>query len=132
MEAEYTEVFDVASQVYRDSLFRLPGDGGLSGRRSVPLADAVLIAFSEARHKRKELVKHSAKIVEATRTALQTPEQYELLVGRGNTKQAIEDRLTLMKGLIAKAAWVIGQLGGSHVDDSSYVQEQYGPSDRLR
>jgi len=94
LEAEYTEVFSLASQIYGDSLFRLPSDGGLTGRRSVPLADAILIAVSEARHKKKELVKHAAKIVGSTRAALENEEQYELLVGRGNTKQAIRDRFT--------------------------------------
>lgn len=104
LEAEYTEVFDIASQVFGNSLFRLPGDGGLTGRRSVPLADAVLIAFSGVRHKKKEILKQGAKIVEATRSALENADQYELLVGRGNTKQAIQDRLSLTKGLVEKAA----------------------------
>ncbi len=104
LEAQYREVFEIASQVYGDDLFRLAKNGSLSGRRSVPLADAVLIAFGKYRDKKKELVKRSSQIVSATLTALQKPEDYELLVGRGNTKKAIEDRLDLMKTLIATAA----------------------------
>lgn len=104
LEAEYTEAFGIASTVYGEGLFRLAKEGALSGRRSVPLADAILIAFGKIRDKKKELVSSATKIVAATLAALQTPEQYELLVGRGNTKKAIEDRLSLMKDVIAKAA----------------------------
>jgi hypothetical protein len=101
---EYSEVFQLAMQIYGDSLFRLPSNGGLTGRRSVPLADAVLIAIRDARGKSTALVKRAPEIVEATRAALANEGQYELLVGRGNTKQAVEDRITLMKGIIMKAA----------------------------
>ena len=51
-----------------------------------------------------ELIKHASNIVDATRVALETQEQHDLLVGRGNTKQTIDDRFTLMKTIVAKAA----------------------------
>jgi Protein of unknown function DUF262 len=104
LEEEYLEVLEIASKIYQDGLFCLPKNGLGYGRRSVPLADAVLIAIGAFRQKRKEIESHASKIVEATRHALENPDNYELLVGRGNTKKAIEDRLDLMKGLIAKAA----------------------------
>lgn len=103
LEAEFTGVFEIASQVFGDKLFRLSKEGELNGRRSVPLADAILISIREYRHKKKELLNNSAKIVKATLGALQDQEQYELLVGRANTRQAIEDRLKLMKRLVAQA-----------------------------
>jgi len=106
LEKEYKEVFAIASQIYGEGLFRLAKGGSLSGRRSVPLADAVLIAIGEYLNKKKELVKHASRIVNATQTALENSEQYGLLVGRGNTKQAVEKRLTLMKKIFARAAGV--------------------------
>lgn len=102
--SEYREVLETASNVYGDGLFHLPKDGALSGRRSVPLADAVLIALSEYMHKKTRLISKKDDIVKATKRALENDAQYELLVGRGNTKRAVEDRIDLMKKLVAKAA----------------------------
>ncbi len=101
---EYKEVLELASKIYRGGLFRLPKAGSLTGRRSVPLADAVLIALSDVVQQKESILDHASQIVDATLSALENPEKYELLVGRGNTKKTIEKRLSLMKELITSAA----------------------------
>lgn len=104
LKKEYAEVLDLASKVYKERLFRLPKDGDLTGRRSVPLADAILLAMREHKDKSEEVLSHSDKVVKATLDTLEDPDQYELLVGRGNTKKDVESRIKLMTSLIAKAA----------------------------
>jgi len=101
---EYAEVLEISSLIYGEGLFRLAKSNSLSGRRSVPLADAVLIAIGKYRHKKRVLALKRESIVNATVKALENGDKYELLVGRGNTKKAVEDRLKLMKEVISKAA----------------------------
>jgi hypothetical protein len=104
MKVEYLSVLKTAQDIYGASLFRLPKNGnGLTGRRSVPLADAILIAIESLMKKKDKMVQNKAAILAATKKTLQDPDQYEILVGRGNTKKLTEDRLELMKEIIGKA-----------------------------
>ena len=101
LETEYNELLELASNIYGEGLFRLSKDGALVGRRSVPLADAILIALHDYRQRKDDILEQASNIVKATLLALDDPAQYELLVGRGNTKRAIEERINLMKRIIA-------------------------------
>ncbi len=101
---EYAEALSIALSVFGTKLFRLEKDGDLSGRRSVPLADGILIACGKLRDHREKLATSASAIVSATVTALQNRDKHELLVGRGNTKKAVEQRLTEMESVISEAA----------------------------
>jgi hypothetical protein len=101
LEREYLDVLSLAAEIYGP---RLPKNGtGLAGRRSVPLADAVLLAtslhFSEA-----EALKANRKaIVLATEDKLRDETSRSILVGRGNTKKEVEARIGLMNEVFSGA-----------------------------
>jgi hypothetical protein len=104
LEAEYLNVLQVADDVFQNALFRLPKNGhGLVGRRSVPLADAVLIAIKSFVDRADKLQAKREAIVTATADVLSDPQKYNVLVGRGNTKKDIEARIELMKQVIGQA-----------------------------
>jgi hypothetical protein len=101
LKQTYLQTLDLAAGVFGTGLFRLTGkDGELTGKRSVPLSDAVLLAFRPHIAHTNDILAKSNQLRTATRTALQDPAQYEVLVGRGNTKQAIVDRIAVMTALV--------------------------------
>jgi hypothetical protein len=106
LRKEYLGVLQIAHDIYGDQLFHLPGRGGqLDGRRSVPLADAVLLGIRHHQRHSAKLIENRQYIVAETRRLLanQASDSYIALVGRGNTKQAVEERLEVMRNLFAKA-----------------------------
>jgi len=95
---EYTEVLRCARRIFGAALFRLPNKkGALSGQHSVPLSDAILIGLDRLSQEKR------AKIENASETALNylnkhflDARDYEVLVGRANTKASIEERFRLV------------------------------------
>jgi hypothetical protein len=106
MRKDYTSVLSTAQAVYGGQLFHLPGrTGDLDGRRSIPLADAVLLGIRHQMRHANRLIERRDFIVSETVRLLsdQGSDSYIALVGRGNTKKAIEDRLEVMRGVFARA-----------------------------
>lgn len=98
---EYLSVLKIGDEIYGDKLFRLLNKNGeLKGRRSVPLADATLLAIRKYQSKHEKLVQAKDKILQGTIKLLKDTETYEILVGRGNTKKAIEVRIDKMSELV--------------------------------
>lgn len=76
--------------------FRLP----TTGRPSRPLYDALMIALSIEAH--LDVENRKTKIQVALKTALNQPNSYDVLVGRGNTIESVRQRVKLA-GQILKA-----------------------------
>lgn len=97
IEEEYLSCLKTAQDVYGNALFKLPIENeGLTGRRSVPLSDAVLLGIRGVGVKASKLKSRKKDVLKATEDLLSNPKTYEILVGRPNTKEAIEDRLKLL------------------------------------
>ena len=77
--------------------FRLPG----TGRPSRPLYDALMIA--RARHPDVDLIRDQVQIQARLTEALGDSDTYEVLVGRGNTIQALRDRVSLASRILTGA-----------------------------
>jgi Protein of unknown function DUF262 len=104
LKSEYMQKLKIAIQIYGEKLFRLPNrKGELAGRRSVPLADAVLLGIKNSGTKGALLPKHSDYIVRQTKKLLSAPKTYETLVGRGNTRAAVEKRISLLTRVFHRA-----------------------------
>ncbi len=105
LKNEYLHVLGIARDVYEDHLFRLPGkNGNLNGRQSVPLSDAILIAIRDNMAGSDQIVERRAYVIDETKRLLSAEESYEALVGRGNTRKAIETRISIMGGVFQEAA----------------------------
>jgi len=108
LEKEYLLTLKTAHEVYQDSLFRLPKDPGkndeLTGRRSVPLADVVLMSIRKHLSKGAKLVENRDRIVGETRSVLSNPDNRLAIVGRlGVSKVAIEKRISIFDELMLRS-----------------------------
>lgn len=119
MKDAYRSRLRLASELFGQNVFRLPPDE--KGRRALsePLYDAVMISLDRLFDRRDELLARKVQVVEALAARLEdraTPffgaddkrgSFFELVVGRGNTAEAIKDRLDAMQQVLE------GALGGT-------------------
>jgi hypothetical protein len=105
LASDYEATLSAAHRIYDKHLFRLfDKDGELSGRRSVPLADAVLLAIADQRESWDALIEKRTTVIRRTKEALRSEKTYEILVGRGNTKAAVEARIRVVSSLLRRVA----------------------------
>jgi hypothetical protein len=95
MEDLFKKTLSELRDLFGTDVFRL----GIRGRLSRPLYDALMIAFS----RKGDLLRPSnGKAVRtALKRALDDPDNYEVLVGRGNTIGAVHERVQLAERIIA-------------------------------
>ncbi|MCE5309726.1 MAG: DUF262 domain-containing protein [Acidobacteriales bacterium] len=94
---DYKATLAAAYAIYDKHLFRLFDKANeLNGRRSVPLADAILLALVQRKRSWSVLTERRNKVIQKTKDALKSEKTYEILVGRGNTKAAIEERIDVV------------------------------------
>ena len=108
LEKEYLLTLKTAHNIYKDSLFRLPKASGrndeLKGRRSVPLADAVLITVHNHIGEAAKLIENKEYIIEETRSLLSDRDNRLAIVGRlGVNKAGIEKRLRMFEEIMQRA-----------------------------
>lgn len=93
LEAEFLRCLDLLDEVFEGQPFRLPG----STRRSRPLYDALMIALSL----RSTLDSDHASVRARLAASLAESDSYDILVGRGNTVKAVQDRVELANHILA-------------------------------
>ncbi len=104
LEHDYMRTLEVARAIYGESLFRLPGRSGeLNGRRSVPLADVVLISIYPQLKQADKLIQKKEYITTKTKELLSNKDNYLAIVGHGITKPAIKKRIQLFNNLMKQA-----------------------------
>lgn len=94
MESQYKSVLPVLFDTFEGAPFVLPG----TNRPSRPAYDALTVACSIVGS--ESIRSRGRQIRENFANALATPEHYEVLVGRGNTVEAIRERVTLARGIL--------------------------------
>lgn len=87
LEGEFLSCLFLLDKLFEGQPFRLPG----STRRSRPLYDALMIALSLSPSNAPD----SSSIRARLAASLSNPDEYDVLVGRGNTIQAVRDRVAL-------------------------------------
>jgi len=105
LAADYGKTLSAAHRIYDKHLFRLfDKENELNGRRSVPLADAILLGIAHHKKSWEALIQKRQLVIRRTKEALSDPKTYEILVGRGNTKTAIEARISVVSSFIERIA----------------------------
>jgi hypothetical protein len=94
MSSEFLECLERLRSVFEGKPFRLP----TTNRPSRPLYDALMIALSQASSLNVEA--RGPSIRRALDVALTDPHQYDILVGRGNTIDAIRERVALAASIL--------------------------------
>ncbi len=104
LENQYLLVLETATEIYGEYLFRLPGKSGkLEGRRSVPLADAVLLSIDACSQQMEKLIERKTYILEETQRLLGDKQYYREFVGYGLTKTVIEERIDIFNSLMQRS-----------------------------
>lgn len=102
---DYEATLSAAYAIYDKHLFRLfDKENELNGRRSVPLADAILLAVAQNKRSWDVLIQRKPAVIRKTKDALKNGKTYEILVGRGNTKTAIEERIDVVNSFLGQVA----------------------------
>jgi hypothetical protein len=105
LASDYAATLSTAYAIYDKHLFRLfDKTTELNGRRSVPLADAILLAVAQHRASWEVLAQRRSAVIRKTKDALRDSKTYEILVGRGNTKTAIEKRINVVSAFLGNVA----------------------------
>lgn len=94
-EAEFLDLITRLYRLFEDETFRLPK----SKRLSRPLYDSLMIALSL--NPSRDLIKNSSLIRSALTSSLNKPEEYDILVGRGNTIEALHQRVALAGAILS-------------------------------
>jgi hypothetical protein len=94
LEDEYRALIGRLFEIFDHAPFRLP-----NGRRpSRPLYDALMIALSQ--NQEADIESEKDYVQERLNSALDQSNSYEILVGRGNTIDAIHDRVRLAEHIL--------------------------------
>ena len=88
----------LAQEIFGENTFRIPEKDG-TGRLSVPLYDATMVALDGLYDLRENLVKAREGIYAGLREMLNDEEHYEVIIGRPNTAPAIKGRQKLLREL---------------------------------
>ncbi|MDD7835177.1 DUF262 domain-containing protein [Paenarthrobacter sp. AB444] len=94
MRDEFTSSLSTLDTVFEGAPFRLP-DGG---RRSRPMYDAFMVAVSDTDS--SSVLQRCGSIRDRLSEALSDPAEYDILVGRGNTMEAIRSRVNLASKIL--------------------------------
>lgn len=96
LKKEFISLLSRLVAVFDGKPFRLP-----NGRPSRPLYDALMIALSQ--DPSLDIAGQAEAIKQRLNTALQDDNSYDILVGRGNTIEAIRDRVRLATQILSNA-----------------------------
>lgn len=99
-KALFVGALDKAIALLGDEAFKMPNRDGNRMVLSRPLFDAVMVAIARMQGQWAQL--QDSEAVRAAMNAIKNPdmENYELLVGRANTAQAIKDRIHLVRNTL--------------------------------
>ena len=102
-EVEYEDVFlrciDAACGIFGKHPFRVRLKSG-GEKDSAPLYDAIMVAISRNTTLINTFKEKKSNIRKRLNDALSTGDGYDLLVGRGNTAQAIKDRISAIEDIL--------------------------------
>lgn len=91
----FEERFDFLFQLFDEEPFLIPVGG--RDKVSAALYDSSMVAIDELWSQRSAIENDKAGVVSRLSDAIKDPIDYDLLVGRGNTAEAIRGRIKLMK-----------------------------------
>ncbi|MCZ8122483.1 MAG: DUF262 domain-containing protein [Magnetospirillum sp.] len=94
IEHEFLTLLERLYQLFDAKPFQLPS----TARPSRPLYDALMIALSQ--NPELDLIRRKTPINHALEKSLQSPEEYDVLVGRGNTIEALHQRVQLATSIL--------------------------------
>ncbi len=97
---EYRTVFGFLYELFDAEPFKITAPGDVKTKVSVPLYDGLMVASWRIRDHLDEVNLDKANVRQRLEAALADPEKYEVIVGRGNTADAVKDRINLLQSIL--------------------------------
>ncbi|EFL49220.1 protein of unknown function DUF262 [Solidesulfovibrio fructosivorans JJ]] len=97
----FLECLELAHLIFNRRPFKIKT--GKVEKVSAPLYDATMVSLSKFLKNKSTLIEKKAFINERLQKALNNANDYEILVGRGNTASAIKKRIELLSGIFKLA-----------------------------
>jgi hypothetical protein len=102
-EERYLGCLKLAYEIFDGEPFRILARTSKKYRLSVGLYDAVMVALDRQSGRKGALLRKREKIQIAVTRALSEASTYELIVGRANTSNAIQEKIAKMEEIISDA-----------------------------
>lgn len=100
---EYRSRFSALYEVFDKKPFLLVSQTDQKQRVSAAVYDAAMVAMNSLWNDRTAIITDKANVIQRMRAANEDPEKYEVLVGRGNTAEAVRERINLLKEILLPA-----------------------------
>lgn len=99
-EAEYVELFDFLYELFDGKPFEISAPGDDKTKVSAALYDACMVAAGRLRADLAEISNDKQNVKVRLSAAVADPEKYETIVGRGNTAEAVRERIDLLESIL--------------------------------
>jgi hypothetical protein len=97
---EYEMRFDFLFQVFNSKPFVVKSQMDHKERVSAAVYDAAMVAINDLWEEREKIAADKSHVLERMAAANADAVQYEVLVGRGNTADAVRDRIELLRNIL--------------------------------
>jgi len=96
---EYKERFEFLYQIFNSRPFVLKSQSDDKERISAAVYDAAMVAINDLWEQREEITHDKTQVIERMAAANSDYDQYQILVGRGNTAEAVRSRIELLRDI---------------------------------
>ena len=99
LKSNFIQSMQACRKIFGKEPFKIKTSSGQK-RNSAPLYDAIMVSLSRYDRDFDIIIENKKQIKKDLSNLLKTSDGYEILVGRGNTAQAIKDRINSMKNIL--------------------------------
>jgi hypothetical protein len=96
----FVDAVELSHRIFADKTFRLRLKEHGKWTLSHPLYDAVMVTLDEMKADSERLIAAKSKILQAMTSTYQDEKNYDIIVGKPNTANAIKDRIDLVRKVI--------------------------------
>lgn len=99
-EDEFRTIFEFCFNLFDGKPFEISTQGEEKSKVSAALYDACMVAASRLKDRLGEITDDKQNVQQRLVDAVQDDDQYEIIVGRGNTAEAVRDRINLLQEIL--------------------------------
>ena len=99
-EEEYLEVFNFLYGLFDGEPFKIVQPEDSRAKVSAALYDASMVAAQRLQGRWVEIMADKQNVQTRLEGALKDPDDYEIIVGRGNTAEAVRSRIALLQSIL--------------------------------
>lgn len=97
LDKDYRERFKFLYDLFDGSPFKIPSESKGKEKVSAALYDASMVAIDNLWSEREAILADAAAVKTRLNAAIESDDEYELIVGRRNTAESVKDRISLLK-----------------------------------